>query len=112
LSQQEAYESITEIFSGKASEVQIAAFLTGLKVKGETVDELEICRRGPCGGAIGYLRFDGRLDTCITIRTAIIQNGLIVGIQHCKLPLFGLQFHPEFILTSYGQDMFKAFLSC
>ena len=40
LSQQEAYESIREIVSGQASEAQIAAFLIGLRVKGETVDEI------------------------------------------------------------------------
>ncbi len=40
LSQQESYETITEIVSGQASDVQIAALLTGLRVKGETVDEI------------------------------------------------------------------------
>jgi anthranilate synthase component 1 len=38
----------------------------------EIIDELETCRRGPYGGAVGYLGFDGSLDTCITIRTALI----------------------------------------
>ncbi len=40
LSQQEAFESVGEIVSGQASDVQIAAFLIGLRVKGETVDEI------------------------------------------------------------------------
>lgn len=43
----------------------------------EIIDELETCRRGPYGGAIGYLGFDGLLDTCITIRTAVMQAGQI-----------------------------------
>ncbi len=43
----------------------------------EIIDELENVRRGPYGGAIGYLGFDGLLDTCITIRTAILHNGQI-----------------------------------
>ena len=34
----EAEEVMDEIMSGKASDVQIAAYLTGLSVKGETVD--------------------------------------------------------------------------
>lgn len=40
LSQQESFESIREIVGGQATDVQIAAFLIGLRVKGETVDEI------------------------------------------------------------------------
>ena len=43
----------------------------------EIIDELESVRRGPYGGAIGYLGFDGLLDTCITIRTAVLHQGQI-----------------------------------
>ncbi|MCJ7727703.1 MAG: chorismate-binding protein, partial [Actinobacteria bacterium] len=32
--------------------------------------------RGPYGGAVGYFGYDGNLDSCITIRTAIIKNGI------------------------------------
>jgi len=41
----------------------------------EIIDELEPTRRGPYAGAIGYYGVDGRLDTCITIRTALIKDG-------------------------------------
>ncbi len=41
----------------------------------EIVDELEPTRRGPYAGATGYYGVDGRLDTCITLRTALVQNG-------------------------------------
>lgn len=40
----------------------------------EIIDELEPLRRGLYGGAIGYLGFDGNLDTCITIRTAVLKD--------------------------------------
>ena len=33
-------------------------------------------RRGPYAGAIGYLGFDGKLDTCLAIRTAVIRDGV------------------------------------
>jgi anthranilate synthase component I len=42
----------------------------------ERIAELEPDRRGPYAGAVGYLGFDGALDTCITIRTATIANGV------------------------------------
>jgi len=41
----------------------------------QIIDELEKSPRGPYGGAVGYVGFDGNLDTCITIRTAVLQNG-------------------------------------
>ena len=40
----------------------------------EIIDELEPIRRGPYAGAVGYAGFDGALDTCIAIRTFVIQE--------------------------------------
>jgi anthranilate synthase component 1 len=42
----------------------------------ERIAELETDRRGPYAGAVGYIGFDGRLDTCIAIRTAVIADGV------------------------------------
>jgi anthranilate synthase component 1 len=41
----------------------------------EIIDELESSRRGPYAGAVGYFDFSGNLDTCITLRTALITGG-------------------------------------
>ena len=41
----------------------------------EIIDELEPTRRGPYAGAVGYVDFAGNLDTCITIRTVVLQDG-------------------------------------
>ncbi len=41
----------------------------------EIIDELEPTRRGPYAGAVGYVDLAGNLDTCITIRTVILQGG-------------------------------------
>ena len=40
----------------------------------EIIESLEPTRRGLYGGAIGYFDFNGNIDTCIAIRTALIQN--------------------------------------
>jgi anthranilate synthase component 1 len=40
----------------------------------EIIDELEPVRRGPYGGAVGYLDFSGNLDTCIALRTIVIKG--------------------------------------
>lgn len=42
----------------------------------EIIDELEPTRRGPYAGATGYYGVDGRLDTCITLRTALLKDGV------------------------------------
>jgi anthranilate synthase component 1 len=42
----------------------------------EIIDELEPTRRGPYAGATGYYGIDGRLDTCITLRTALLKDGV------------------------------------
>jgi anthranilate synthase component I len=41
----------------------------------EIIDELEPTRRGPYAGAVGYVDLAGNLDTCITIRTVVLQEG-------------------------------------
>ena len=42
--------------------------------------------------------------------TAETDNGLIMALEHKKLPIFGVQFHPESIVTDYGMDIVKNFL--
>lgn len=42
----------------------------------QIIDELEPTRRGPYGGAVGYIDFFGNLDTAITIRTVVIPSPL------------------------------------
>jgi len=40
----------------------------------EIIDELEPHRRGPYAGAVGYLDFSGNMDTCIALRTLVLQG--------------------------------------
>jgi anthranilate synthase component 1 len=53
-----------------------AGTLTGApKIRAmELIDELENKKRGLYGGTVGYLGFDGNLDTCIAIRTVLFKN--------------------------------------
>ena len=41
----------------------------------QILDELEPVKRGPYGGAVGYLSYSGDLDTCIYIRSAFVKDG-------------------------------------
>ncbi len=71
-----------EVAEGKSAlEVLRACFpagtLTGApKIRAmEIIEELEPCRRGIYGGAVGYLSFTGNLDMCIAIRTLYWSGG-------------------------------------
>jgi anthranilate synthase component 1 len=41
----------------------------------QIISELEQTARGPYAGCVGYFSFNGNLDTCITLRTALLKDG-------------------------------------
>ena len=41
----------------------------------QIISEFEQTTRGPYGGCVGYFSFNGNLDCCITIRTALLKDG-------------------------------------
>jgi anthranilate synthase component 1 len=43
----------------------------------EIIDELETVRRGPYGGCVGYVDYSGNMDMAITIRTMVVNDGVI-----------------------------------
>jgi anthranilate synthase component 1 len=56
-----------------------AGTLTGApKIRAmEIIDELEPTRRGPYGGAAGYISGNGDMDSCIVLRTALIKDDML-----------------------------------
>ena len=40
----------------------------------QIIDEFEPHRRGPYAGAVGYVDFNGNMDTCIALRTLVVQG--------------------------------------
>ena len=43
----------------------------------QIIDEMEPVKRGSYGGAIGYLSWNGDMDTAIHIRTAVVKDGMV-----------------------------------
>ena len=43
----------------------------------QIIDELEPQKRGPYGGAVGYMSYTGDLDTAIYIRSVVVKDGLV-----------------------------------
>ncbi|NMD25347.1 MAG: C26 family cysteine hydrolase domain-containing family, partial [Actinobacteria bacterium] len=50
------------------------------------------------------------LPDCLEI-TATTADGEIMGVRHRELPIEGVQFHPESILTGAGHQLLRNFLA-
>lgn len=50
------------------------------------------------------------LPSCLEI-TAETSDGEIMGLRHTSLPIYGVQFHPESILSEHGHALLKNFLN-
>ncbi len=53
---------------------------------------------------------EARLPDCLTI-TAKSEQGELMGLRHNELPIEGVQFHPESIMTPDGVQLLKNFLA-
>jgi anthranilate synthase component 1 len=65
-------DSIDALFAGfPAGTVSGAPKIRAMQI----IDEMETHRRGIYGGAVGYFGWNGDLDTCIALRTAVLKDG-------------------------------------
>jgi anthranilate/para-aminobenzoate synthase component II len=50
------------------------------------------------------------MPDCLEV-TARTDDGVVMGVRHVDLPIEGVQFHPESILTAAGHDLLRNFLA-
>ncbi|VVC00167.1 Anthranilate synthase component 2 [uncultured archaeon] len=53
---------------------------------------------------------ESSLPDCLEVTARSLDDKAIMGIRHRELPIFGVQFHPESILTEGGEKIFENFL--
>ncbi len=51
-----------------------------------------------------------RIPDCLRV-IAHTSNGIVMGLEHKELPVFGVQFHPESFLTECGKTLLQNFLN-
>lgn len=70
----EGFDAVDALLAGfPAGTVSGAPKIRAMQI----IDELEHSRRGIYGGAVGYFGWNGDLDTCIALRTAVLKDGNI-----------------------------------
>jgi anthranilate phosphoribosyltransferase len=93
LTREEAKEAVRDIMSGEVSEARIAAFLTALKMKGETVDEITGAAEGMRSRALP-MHYDGELIE-------------IVGTGGDRSNSFNISTTSAFVIASTGTKVAK-----
>ena len=66
--------------------------------------------RAPVGRYHSLAADPSTLPDCLRV-TAYTDDGEVMAVQHREYPIFGVQFHPESILTPCGAQMLRNFLS-
>ena len=51
------------------------------------------------------------LENTPLVATAICEQNVLMAFKHKKLPIFGVQFHPESFITEYGKEMLENWLA-
>ncbi|WP_407400798.1 anthranilate synthase component II [Anaerovibrio sp.] len=105
------HQAIGEVFGGR---VTGAGEICHGKTSPITHNGTEIYRDLPQQIEVGryhslIVSRDG-LPDCLEV-TSELADGTIMGLKHKEYPIYGMQFHPESILTPQGRTMMENFLS-
>lgn len=91
-----------ELMHGKMSVVSLSADCPIFDGLGETA---EVARYH------SLIALEDTMPDCLQV-IAETPDGEVMGVKHINAPTYGLQFHPESILTPDGSKMLRNFLGC
>jgi anthranilate synthase component 2 len=72
---------------------------------------------GGCPSPMNVARYhslvvsDDNLPNCLVVTARSTDDDVIMGLRHRTRPVFGVQFHPESVLSDSGQQIIKNFAS-
>lgn len=90
-----------ELMHGKSSRIKITP---GLRMFADLGDEVRVARYHSLAAD------EDTLPSCLQV-TACDEQGEVMAVEHITHPTFGLQFHPESIMTPTGTQMIENFLA-
>lgn len=106
------HQAIAEAFGGK---IVKAEHLMHGKASNIAIDNQSVLFAGlpqviACGRYHSLIVEEASLPSCLRI-TARDENGQIMALEHTEFPIYGLQFHPESILSEDGKEILIRFLN-
>ena len=123
----------TNLIKAMAGEIPILGVCLGHQCIGEIFGGKTVRAFAPMHGKMSLIQHDGKgvfqnipqgflatryhslvldkhsLPSCLEISAETVE-GEIMGVRHRELPIEGIQFHPESIMTQYGLDLLKNFI--
>jgi anthranilate synthase component II len=105
------HQAIGQAFGGEV--VRAPAPMHG-KVSRVLHDDTDIFAGLP--GAFSATRYHSLIVRRETLPAALLEtarseDGIVMGLRHRALPVFGVQFHPESIASEHGHDILRNFLA-
>ncbi len=105
------YEAIAQECGGKL--VRLPGSMHGIRNRGRVLVEGGIFRGLPKEFYIGHYHswiIEKNSFPEVLEATLEDENGLVMAFRHRELPLHGLQFHPESVMTEFGLEMLSNWL--
>ena len=106
------HQSIAEAFGGKIVKASVLMHGKASKIRFQKDATLfrHLPEEVPCGRYHSLIVEDVSVPECLWV-TARDTDGQIMGLEHKELPIYGVQFHPESILTQAGKQILINFLN-
>lgn len=93
--------NLTEVFHGVQTDCRIVRHDKLLEGLPETIK---------VGRYHSWVVNPDNLPSCIEV-TAVSPEGHIMALHHCTMDIYGIQFHPESVLTPCGEQIMRNFLN-
>jgi anthranilate synthase/aminodeoxychorismate synthase-like glutamine amidotransferase len=105
------HQAITEVFGGKIINLEKVyhGVATQMSHNGNEIFK-DIDSEFEAGRYHSWAAENDSFPNILEI-TATDENGQIMALKHKELPIYGLQFHPESIMTPQGKTMLKNFIA-
>lgn len=106
------HQFIAEAFGGKIVKASVLMHGKASKIRFQKDATLfrHLPEEVPCGRYHSLIVEDASVPECLWV-TARDTDGQIMGLEHKELPIYGVQFHPESILTQAGKQILINFLN-